>query len=390
MLPLAILLLRKRFAIIDVVSPIAICYGAGIAAGNISPVPFDEKTAVDLCGLAVLLAIPLLLFGVDVLAWARLAKKTVLAMLLGYVAVIVSATSAAYFFRDTVSGAGMLAGMMSGLFTGGTVNMAAIGQALGVEPEIFVLVNVADVTVCGLYYLALLAGGYKLYEKVLGIGTGNVDSSNSSAKMEEGTLAGSAENEFGAVDTSIDDEFIEEDELAVSVREYIRPMLVALGIAGIAVGLMEVLPKSWSDIVAVLVVSTLGISLSFVKRIRALRGAYGAGDYMLLVFAVSMGSIARIEKLFASGAGIYLLFFGVVLGATLLLHLLLCKLMGIDAHTMIVTSIAGLFGPPFVPPVASRLKQPELVVGGIGCGLLGIASGTYIGILLGTFLVNHL
>jgi uncharacterized membrane protein len=53
---------------------------------------------------------------------------------------------------------------------------------------------------------------------------------------------------------------------------------------------------------------------------------------------------------------------------------------------MIITSTAGVFGPAFIIPVAKALKNDEIILPGILCGILGYAIGNYLGIGIGSLL----
>ena len=68
---------------------------------------------------------------------------------------------------------------------------------------------------------------------------------------------------------------------------------------------------------------------------------------------------------------------------TVIIHMLLAKLFKIDSHSAIMTSTADVFGPAFVIPVAKALKNDEIILPGILCGILGYAIGNYLGIGLG-------
>ena len=65
---------------------------------------------------------------------------------------------------------------------------------------------------------------------------------------------------------------------------------------------------------------------------------------------------------------------------TVLLHLILAKLFKIDYHTMMITSTAGVFGPAFIIPVSKALRNDEIILPGILCGILGYVIGNYLGI----------
>ena len=65
---------------------------------------------------------------------------------------------------------------------------------------------------------------------------------------------------------------------------------------------------------------------------------------------------------------------------SIILHLLLAWLFKIDADTALITSTAGIFGPHFIGPVATVLKNKQIVVSGITTGLVGFAVANFLGL----------
>jgi uncharacterized membrane protein len=63
--------------------------------------------------------------------------------------------------------------------------------------------------------------------------------------------------------------------------------------------------------------------------------------------------------------------------------LILSALLRVDADTTIITSIAAVYSPPFVPAVAAALKNKDVIVSGLATGIIGYAVGNYLGIALG-------
>ncbi|PKL74147.1 MAG: hypothetical protein CVV27_21985, partial [Candidatus Melainabacteria bacterium HGW-Melainabacteria-1] len=92
-----------------------------------------------------------------------------------------------------------------------------------------------------------------------------------------------------------------------------------------------------------------------------------------------VGSMADIREL-VSAAPAVIYFMAFVVYGSWILHLFLSMLFKIDTDTVIITSVAGIFSPPFVPVVASALKNKEIIVSGLSAGIIGYAIGNYLGI----------
>ncbi|MEZ4685529.1 MAG: DUF819 family protein [Bacteroidia bacterium] len=63
-----------------------------------------------------------------------------------------------------------------------------------------------------------------------------------------------------------------------------------------------------------------------------------------------------------------------------MLHLLWAKLFRIDADTFIITSVAAICSPLFVPPVARALGNKAIITSGMTTGVLGFAVGNWLGL----------
>jgi uncharacterized membrane protein len=107
----------------------------------------------------VLLAIPLILFSLNVRRWLRFSGKGFLSMLLALVSVVVIVATGYLIFRDKVEGADKIGGMLIGLYTGGSVNLASIALALKVEPNAFIMTNTYDMIVGAIVIIFFITAG---------------------------------------------------------------------------------------------------------------------------------------------------------------------------------------------------------------------------------------
>jgi len=166
--PLYVLYLEKSgYKITSWLSPVLLCYLAGIISANIPFLKIDNSVSSRVSELAILIAIPMLLFSTDLLKWLRLAPKTVLAYIFVIFSVMTSSVIFGLMARDYFEDSWKLSGMLVGVYTGGTPNMSAIGIALDVEESLFVLVNAADVMLGGIYLVFLLTIAKKLLRNIM-------------------------------------------------------------------------------------------------------------------------------------------------------------------------------------------------------------------------------
>lgn len=352
LVPAVALWLEKRVRVVAVMGSVALCYLIGFVVGNTPGLPVDSKLAMDLSTVSVALAIPLLLFSLDFLGWLRQAPKTLLAF--GWVVVAVCAASAiaAPIFSDRVEDSANVAGMLVGVYTGGTPNLAAVGKALGVSNETFVAVNAADVLVSAPYFLFLITVGPRVFGRIL----------TTPEVTEDGP--------------------IDEQSPIVRPADVGIGLVLAVVAVGLGLGVSKISPAAVpEEAVAILGITTAAIVFSFHPLVRALQGTFEAGNYILLIFCVTIGTIADFGEVVRSSIWI-VAYVATVVFTSLTIHVALCRLSGIDRDTTIITSTAALFGPAFIGPVSVRLGNRAIFVSGLMSGLVGYAIGNYLGLLV--------
>lgn len=350
----------NRNKILEWLSPVVLCYLFGIMLGNIPGWTPDTELANTVTEITVLLAIPLLLFSTDFLKWLRMAPKAVLSFGLATLAVMVVAAATTVILSNQDPETWKMAGMTVGVYTGGTPNMSAIGLALEVTDEKFVLVNGADVLLSAVYLLFLMTIAQRALLRFLpAFSRTTIEEEPHSSGMEADPV----------------------QALKTRPKDVAGAIGLSVLIAGLTVGVVSIFDDSLPIAPVILSVTTLGIALSFVPRIRNLAGTYETGQYLLLIFAVAIGTLANIREMADSFSTVFV-FVAIVLGASILLHYLLAALFRIDADTVLITSTAAVFGPAFVGPIAAVLKNREIVVSGLTTGVVGYAVGNYAGLAI--------
>ncbi|MFO0005737.1 MAG: DUF819 family protein, partial [bacterium] len=75
--------------------------------------------------------------------------------------------SVGYAFRESIQNHDIAAGMMTGVYIGGTPNMVAISKALNAEESMFTLLNATDTFCSALYLLFMFSLAKPLLRHVL-------------------------------------------------------------------------------------------------------------------------------------------------------------------------------------------------------------------------------
>lgn len=340
---------QNRIALIKSIGPVVLCYAIGILAGIFLKPLLDEKTSNTLTEVAVPLAIPLMLFSLNLKAWLRLAPRTVLSFVLSLIAICLSATLIALPFKG-MDELWKMAGMLVGVYTGGTPNMSAIGLALEVSKETFVIMNTADILLGSIYLLFLLSFGCRLFKKFL-----PAFESNPQAVSEH------------------------ELEARVNPKHMFAAFILALLIVAGSASLSFLFFKKLELPMVLLGLTAFGMLASTSSKVRTLKGSFVLGEYFLYVFCLAIGSLTDLEKLLAIDPAI-LLYATLTFISAITVHFLLNKIFKIDADTAVITNVSAIYGPPFVPPVAKALGNPEVIISGLTCGLVGYGVGNYLGL----------
>lgn len=368
LVPYLIMLGQRRFKIIRALSPILLCYGIGILWGVLEGIPLDRELSMSISEICVPLAIPLILFSADFKKFIRSAKPIVVAFILMVVAILTSSIVTALLFNHLIPEAAKISGMLIGCYTGGTPNLMAVGLALGVKEETLILVNTSDAILGGSFFLIVISVLKPLLSKFL-----------KPYDLEK------REETFIEKTYFID---LEKKEKIKAVKESSVLLLVCLGILGISVGVAMLLTGKMDVAIIMLLVTTAGVGGSFIKRVRNARYTYENGQYLILVFSLALGTTVNIKDMLASTPNI-LMYVAITMFGAILIHMILAKIFKIDVDTAIITMTAGIYGPAFVVPTADAIKNKEVIVAGLTCGLVGYAIGNYLGYLV-YYIVNLL
>jgi uncharacterized membrane protein len=253
-----------------------------------------------------------------------------------------------------------------GFYSGGAPNAAAISLALGMEPEVFILTQTYDLAVGALTLLFLMTVAQRFFLLFM----------RPYKPLDNG--------DAGATGESYQEKY--ESYEGILSRRIIVPLLGAFGLSvlilGVSAGLSQLFLKKMDTAMIILGITTLGIAGSFVPRIKRIEKSFQGGIYLILVFCLIFSSMADISKFSLASLPLLYCILLAVPGA-LLLHGLLSKLFRVDVDNFLIISVALSMSPPFVPVVASALKNRDIILPGLIIGLLGYALGNYLGILMG-------
>ncbi|MFW6290255.1 MAG: DUF819 family protein [Mariniphaga sp.] len=318
----------------------------------------------------ILLALPLLLLSLDLKKWLRHTKNTLLSLVLAVVALLIAVFTGYYLFGEKITESAGVTGMLVGVYTGGTPNLAAIGKALNVSPDIFILTHTYDLIIGSVALLFLMTIAQRLFHTFL----------------PRFTIR-KAENIMLAPDETEDMDNYDGLFQRRNIPGMLKSMLVAVIIFAIGGGMsLFIKDESTQTIVVILAITTLGLLASLFRKVNKLKVSFPMGMYLIIVFCLALSSMANLREMFQlEFLQLFLYVTWVVIGS-MFIHVLLAHLFKVDADTTIISITALTYSPPFVPAVAGALKNKEVIISGLTIGILGFAFGSYLGIFIGTLL----
>ena len=354
------LILKERVSLFREWSPVIVCYAAGLLLGNLGILPARVDGVLDgISTASVALSIPLLLFSVDLKKWRSLAGRAGLSFVLAGISVALVSAAAVFLLRPAGAESWKLSGLLVGLYTGGTPNLAALKTALSVNQDLYLAVHASDIVLSAVYLFFVITAAKPLLRRILPAYT-----------------AGGAEVEVQPPATRLGD----------FVRRGVRgPLAAAFGLAALIVGgglgLSFLVPGDWETATVILAITTLSLAASLLPRVRNIPKTFELGEYVLYVFCVAVGAMGNFSRLFGAAPAVFL-FTAVVLFGAFLLHILLSALFRVDVDTTLAVSVSAICSPPFVGVAAVAIGNRRVIAAGITTGVIGYALGNYLGIAL--------
>ena len=159
-------------------------------------------------------------------------------------------------------------------------------------------------------------------------------------------------------------------------------------IVAISAGVAAAMPEGWFMVVFILLLTTLGVASSFLKGVKKLDLSYDVGMYLIYIFSMTIASMADFSSLDLKGGINQLAFMSVAVFLSLTLHALMCRLMRTDADSMMISSVAFINSPPFVPMASAAMNNKRALVTGLAAGVIGYAAGNHLGVLMAELLAR--
>lgn len=361
LVPLGVMQLAKRWTWIDKVTPMTILYIIGLLMGN--TLFFDLEIA-DVCqtvsNLAVPLCLPLMLFGCNLKNWST--PNALKAFLTGLLSILVVTVAGFFIFggiSDQISPTefAKVTAVSTGIYTGGIPNIAAISKGVNLSDNLYIIITSYDLIATGCYLIFVIFFGKTLFRKLLPVRS--VEQPTAPAADGDGTQ--------------------------LRPDSWKKKLLLAgltLLLAGVSYTVTLLVCGQLNIAVLILILTTLSLLMAQVKQVNQQSSSFDMGLYVVYVFCLAIASMVNIQeiKIFDYLNILGYIFF--VIFGSIVLQVILAKIVKLDGDTIMVSSVALINSPPFVPMVAGLLGNKQVILTGISIGLLGYALGNYLALAL--------
>jgi len=352
--------------------------GFGMLLSNTNLLPTKAVTYDIVWDYVVLLAIPLLLMKMNIRKIIKETGRMFGAFHISSLGTIAGAFLAVFCLYKFIPELGKIAGMMTGSYIGGGVNFVAMVSIFEPAEDLVNATIVADSGVMALYFLVLLA-------------------LPASKKMRKIFPLTERAKDFGGQE-SIEGAKSFWKPKPISLLDIALAMSLAFLIATISIKISAFfaepdMPKAVKSILGqkFLVLTTVSIALPFFfpKFTEKLSGTDEMGTFFIYIFFVLIGIPASFKTVILQSP-LLLLFCALMLFANFVVTFGLGRLFHFEMEELILVAAATSGGPMNAAAIAIAKGWKKLIVPAFLVGIWGYIIGTYLGFVIGSFLINIL
>ncbi|QYA44098.1 DUF819 family protein [Macrococcoides bohemicum] len=350
---------------------------------NFKVIPTESVVYDQVWGFIIPLALPLLLFQIDIKAIWKESGRLLGIFLLSSVGTVAGTFAAFFLLKEHIPYLDKLSAMMSASYIGGGVNFAAMALKFDPPKDVISAAVVADNLMTALFILTLMAiPTIRFFRNKFN--TPHIDE-------VEGTQIAGRDDYFSRKEISL---------LDIALNFGATFFIVAVSFK-LSAFMTDILPKADGNILyemftslvtdkyLILTTFTFVLLLLFPKFFKQLNGSNEFGTFLIYLFFFVLGIPASIPLIIQT-APLLLLFVFIIAMLNLVMSLVAGKLIGADLEEILLASNANIGGPTTAAALAiakgwHKLIGPILVVGTLGY-IIGNYIGTAIGIFLGQYM----
>ena len=346
-----------------------------LIASNLGVIPTDAPVFDAVWSYIVPLAIPLLLFQLDLHALFKESGRMLFIFLISSLGTVIGTLVSFALLKNYIPELDKVAGMISASYTGGGVNFAAMSAKLNPAKDVIAATIVADNLMMACYFFILIG----------------ISSSYWVRKVWGSPYQDKLEQEYHDPSVNKAAEYwkpksISLQSIALSLGASILLVAVSFSLSGFLQSrfadvdgvALRMLADLISDKYLLLTTFTLAAVLFFRKGIQKLDGSQELGTYCIYLFFVVIGIPASIPLIIKT-APLLFVFTLIIAVLNLILTLVFGKLFKFSIEEIVLACNANIGGPTTAAALAISKGWRDLVGAILLIGTVGYIIGNYIG-----------
>ena len=330
---------------------------------NTGILPGESTTYTALSDTGVSLGLVFILLSINLKSVLQAGPRMLAAFAIGALGTVVGTTTASLLLTRAIGPeTWKLAGQYTGTYIGGGVNFAALGKTFDTSSSLFSAAVAADVVLTAMWLATCLAVPLLLRRP-------------------------SHDDEISSTfNPPYKDKLLTlEHKLYTSGRSVHILELAAL----VSIGVGALWLSEWLELTSglprVLWLTTLAITASQIRFIGELRSSALVGNYLIMLFLAGNGAQSVLANIVEVGPSV-LYFAMITVGLHGLVIFGIGRLAGLDLATLAIASQANVGGAASAMAMAGSRGYIDKLLPGIAVGLLGYATGNYIGFGIATLM----
>ncbi len=342
---------------------IAVLLGALLS--NVGLVPADSVVYDAVSGPVTSLAITWLLLAVNLADLRKAGGRVLGAFALACFATCVGALLGSLVLARTFGAeTWRLSATLTATYTGGGINFVAVGRGVGLPDQLFAGATAADNVTTALWLAATLMIPL-WFSRFFPAPPANL-------------ISGSREDAPGTEEHPF---FAAAPMSTLDIALLVATAFLLLVLAQWTAARVPAIPM-------VLWLTTFALLAGHLTPLGRVPGALQLGNLALVYFFITIGIHSRIADIVAVGVGVFW-FTLMVVAIHGVITFGIGRLLRLDVASLAIASQAAVGGPSSALAVAVSREWPGLVLPAVITGLLGYASGNYLGFAMG-WLTRHL
>ncbi|MEK3856107.1 DUF819 family protein [Cytobacillus sp. FSL H8-0458] len=374
--------LEQRYALAAKISGAIVALIGAIILSNTGIIPTTSPVYDAVWTFIIPLAIPLLLFHVNIKRIWQESGRLLIIFLISSIGTVAGVIISFFLLKDHIPVLDKLGAMLSASYIGGGVNFAAMAAKFETPGEMVSAAVVADNLMMAIYFVVLMMvpaiGFFRSRFK-----TPHVDQVESGIIGEEGKTL--AESFWKRKDISLKDIALSAGTafllviIAFKIAEFLDKAIPSGDDVSFFINLVNGL---FGDKYLMLTTLTFLALAMFPRYFESINGSQEIGTFLIYLFFVVIGIPASIP-LIIENAPLLLVFVFIIVAVNLAVSLTAGKLLKYDLEEILLASNANVGGPTTAAAMAIAKGWKDLIGPILVVGTLGYIIGNYVGTALG-------